>query len=234
MAKVENNTSSFGLVLVAAGRGSRFGGGIPKQFLHLQGEPVYLVALRKFITLVEQAVIVVPENMLGAVNSEIARFSGDSAETVRIVVTPGGERRHESVLNGLLALDDKCTHVLVHDAARPFLSEDLVARVAEATLEYGAAVPLAPVTDTVKMVRNGFIKQTIDRDSLWKAQTPQGSEISRLLNTSLEAVKTGFRATDESILLERGGFEVKAVDGEAGNIKITWKGDLDRGADDET
>lgn len=234
MGEASNRKYCFGLVLVAAGKGIRFGGGVPKQFHLLSGEPVYAVALRKFLSIIGQAVVVVPKDMVESVAREIKRYFPDSADNARIVVTAGGESRHESVHNGLLVLDEKCSHVLVHDAARPFLSESLIVRVAEATLEFGAAVPLSPVTDTVKMVSNGMVRKTMDRELLWKAQTPQGAERDQLINLSQKALDAGFKATDESSLLEREGLAVRAVEGEEGNIKITWKKDLDRGIADET
>jgi len=223
-----------GLVLVAAGRGDRFGGSVPKQFKLLNGVPVYLASLRKFISVTDRIVIVVPRDWIEPVTDQIRVFLENVTLGTEIEVISGGTTRQESVLKGLRRLEGKCDCVLVHDAVRPFLSRALITRVIKATERYGAAVPLEPVTDTVKVVRGNMIVETLDRSALWRAQTPQGSSLKQLLEASEKAEEEGFAATDESGLLERSGFRVRAVKGEKGNIKITWKEDLNWRNVDET
>ncbi len=215
-----------GLVLVAAGQGSRFGGKIPKQFRLLDGEPLYLAALRKFLPFTRRIVIVVPESWTVPVREEVSRLLEECARGSEAEIIQGGATRPESVLKGLRCLQGQCSHVIVHDAVRPFLTGALISRVIRATLEYGAAVPLEPVIDTIKVVRDHIVVDTLDRNILWRAQTPQGSELEQLLEASEKAWEKGFAATDESALLERAGLEVRAVEGENANIKITWKEDL--------
>jgi len=124
--------------------------------------------------------------------------------------------------------------VLVHDAVRPFVSRALIARVISGMVEHGAAIPMEPVTDTVKVVKGNMVVETLDRSVLRQAQTPQGSELQQLLDASEKAAEDGFIGTDESSILERMGLPVWVVEGEKTNLKITWKGDLDRRDMDET
>lgn len=233
MVETEMERSS-GLILVAAGKGLRYGGTVPKQFLSLGGVPVYLAALQKFLPCTGRIVIVVPDNWIKPVSDQANNFFGSSVHSAEIQIIAGGITRQESVLKGLRCLHGKCRHVLVHDAVRPFLSTALITRVISAMLEYGAAVPMEPVTDTVKVIKGNMVVETLDRGMLWRAQTPQGSELQQLLDASEKALEEGFTGTDESGLLERAGLPVRAVEGEKSNIKITWKDDLDWRKADET
>lgn len=229
--KAENLT---GLVLVAAGSGTRFGGEMPKQFLPLGEMPVYLESLRKFLPFVAVNVIVVPHDRLELAIGQVEGFREKIDSEIEIQVIAGGITRQESVLNGLKFLHGKCQYVLVHDAVRPYLSSRLIIRVIESMLEYGAALPLEQVTDTVKVVKDNMVVETLDRSLLWRAQTPQGSELQQLLDAVEKASEDGFTGTDESSLLERAGIAVRAVEGEKSNIKITWEEDLNRRTYDET
>jgi 2-C-methyl-D-erythritol 4-phosphate cytidylyltransferase len=141
--------------------------------------------------------------------------------------TPGGRERQDSVLAGFKCLDcrDKDI-VLVHDGVRPLVSSDLISRVIAAAQEKGAAVPVIPLEDTVKQVHNESIVQTLDRSDLKRAQTPQGFHYI-ILKAALEKVRQdSYQGTDEASLVERLGYTVQAVSGEASNIKITTPGDL--------
>jgi len=115
---------------------------------------------------------------------------------------------------------------LIHDAARPFTSSELISRVIEKTRRHQACVPVLPVRDTLKEVRGGRIVRTLDRESLSLVQTPQGFEINLLTRAFKQARKDGFYATDESTLVERLGSPVHVVAGERSNLKVTWKEDL--------
>ncbi len=216
-----------GLVLVAAGKGVRFGGDVPKQFRLLDGMPVYLTAFRKFLPFTDPVVIVVPEGWVEQICDQISECPWVSSGKTDVRVIAGGKSRQESVLKGLRILKGKCTHVLIHDAARPFISSTLITRVISAMLEYGAAIPMELVTDTVKSVKDNMVVGTLDRRELRRAQTPQGSKLKQLLDASEKAAREGFTGTDESSLLEREGLPVRAVEGEKMNIKITWEEDLD-------
>lgn len=200
-------------VIVAAGAGERFGGGTPKQFRLLRGRPVVEWSLATALSVpgVEKVVVVLPR---GA--------SWRPPDDPRIVLAEGGPARGDSVRNGL-ALAVGCTHVLVHDAARPWAGAGLFERVMEAALESGAAVPVAPVPDTVKVLEAGMAVRTLDRSVLGLSQTPQGFSLPLLA-----AALSDGSFTDESAALEGRGIPVRAVEGEASNIKITFAGDMPR------
>jgi 2-C-methyl-D-erythritol 4-phosphate cytidylyltransferase len=207
----------IGLILAAAGAGSRFGSTVPKQFLPLDGVPVYLRSLESFEALVDHAVIMVPADWKDRVSFETRdRWQG------RIQVEAGGNQRQDSVRRGLLCLPP-VEIVLVHDAARPFVTTDLVKRVLDESRRSGACVPGLPVSQTVKEVAGSKIVRTLDRNRLVLAQTPQGFRRDILLQAFQRAERDAFFGTDESILVERLGIPVSVVEGEPGNIKITFR-----------
>jgi len=142
-------------------------------------------------------------------------------------VIEGGERRQDSVRNGLRFVDPSHDLVLIHDAARPFVSRGLVCRTAKAAYRHGAAVPAVPVTDTVKIVdRRGWVRETPSRDSIRAAQTPQA--VRRALLMRAYQSSKGQDATDDVQLVERAGGRVVAVEGDPRNIKLTTREDLRR------
>jgi 2-C-methyl-D-erythritol 4-phosphate cytidylyltransferase/2-C-methyl-D-erythritol 2,4-cyclodiphosphate synthase len=209
-------------VVVAAGRSTRFGGGVPKPFVVLAGRTVLerSVACLANRSGIDGVVVVVPEADVGAERGRTIRaWPGVAA------VVAGGASRADSVLRGLEAADG-ASHVLVHDAARPFASPELVGAVVAATLRHGAAVPVLPIADTVKEVERGEIVGTGERDRLGLAQTPQGSRADWLRSSLGRARAEGFEVPDESAALERAGHRVATVPGDPANFKITTSGDL--------
>ena len=212
----------IGLILAAAGAGSRFGGDIPKQFSRMRDKPLYLHALEPFLEFLEEAVMVVPEAWQGRVQEQIESLP----YRAKLLLQAGGRERQDSVYRGLRRLSDSVEIVLVHDAARPFVSRDLIARVVEETRRGGACLPAVPLRDTVKEVSSRQVVRTLDRDHLRLAQTPQGFEINLLRKALKQAQKEGFCGTDEASLVERLGSPVYVVPGEPENIKVTWKEDL--------
>ncbi len=212
----------IGLILAAAGAGSRFGGDIPKQFSRMGDKPLYLHALEPFLEFFEEAVMVVPEAWQGRVQEQIESLP----YRAKLLLQAGGRERQDSVYSGLRRFSDSVEIVLVHDAARPFVSRDLIARVVEETRRGGACLPAVPLRDTVKEVSSRQVVRTVDRDHLRLAQTPQGFEINLLRQALKQAQKEGFCGTDEASLVERLGSPVYVVPGEPENIKVTWKEDL--------
>lgn len=206
-------------LVVAAGAGKRFGG--PKQFSYLRGKPVLEWTLERFQAheAVDDVVLVLPDE------EDLKHYRLRYPKIVDIV--RGGERRQDSVWQGFRLLRAEATDlVLVHDGARPLATADLVSRVIAATRVLGAAVPVLPVEETVKEVREGTVVRTLDRTLLARAQTPQGF-LYPLLRKALEtARKDRFQGTDEASLAERAGIPVAAVDGDPRNIKITTPVDL--------
>jgi 2-C-methyl-D-erythritol 4-phosphate cytidylyltransferase len=206
-------------IIVAAGAGRRFGA--PKQFALLRGKPVLSWSLDAFEShpRVGAIVVVLPDEKMGPELK--AAFPKIAA------IVAGGERRQDSVWNGLLCVEERGTDiVLVHDGARPLVSAELIGRVIEGVEKAGAAVPVVELDDTVKEIRNGAVVRTLDRSILVRAQTPQGFAFDLLKRALDRARADGFKGTDDAALVERLGAPVAAVPGEPRNIKITSSGDL--------
>jgi 2-C-methyl-D-erythritol 4-phosphate cytidylyltransferase/2-C-methyl-D-erythritol 2,4-cyclodiphosphate synthase len=213
-----------GAIVAAGGSGQR--AGLAKQWLNLGGETVLRRSARLLAgcQLVDDLVVVVPAGEEGRGAAEV----GDLGKGSRVVA--GGAARADSVRNGLAVLDG-CAVVLVHDAARPFASPELVRRVAEAAAAGGAALAALPVTDTVKRSSGQGeprVAETLDRRALWLAQTPQAFRLDLLLRAYAAAGPAASEATDECGLVERLGEPVTLVPGEPGNFKITTSDDVAR------
>ena len=133
----------------------------------------------------------------------------------------GGESRQESVYNGLQTVDENNNIICIHDAARPFVKQKYIRDVIGACLDFDGSILAIPSTDTVKKIQDGFVEKTIDRDSIWMAQTPQAFQKDKLLH----AIELGsnVKITDESTLMELAGFKIKIISGDSSNLKITRK-----------
>ncbi len=219
-------------VLVAAGSGSRLSAhtkGCPKQFLTYQGLPLYMHAARTFAryAALKGIIFVFPQHSLEEETARLTELEKSTSLQVQWKSVAGGARRQDSVLCGLTALPPECTHVLVHDAARPFVSATLIQRVCEA-LQQGSlgVIPALPVVDTVKEIHEGLVRHTPDRNTLFSVQTPQGFELTTLLQAHTHAAQENFTVTDDASMLEQCGFPVRMVEGEAQNCKITHESDL--------
>jgi 2-C-methyl-D-erythritol 4-phosphate cytidylyltransferase/2-C-methyl-D-erythritol 2,4-cyclodiphosphate synthase len=213
-------------ILAAGGAGVR--AGLAKQWLVLGGESVLRRSARVLASCaaVDDLVAVVPP---GDEARGLAELEG-LGRPARAVA--GGAARADSVRNGLAAAEGAAV-VLVHDAARPFATPDLAARVAEAAARDGAALAAVPVTDTVKRAAAGpsgapRVAATLDRSTLWLAQTPQGFRRDLLLSAYVAAGAGASTATDECALVEAVGAPVTLVPGEPGNFKITGAEDVER------
>jgi 2-C-methyl-D-erythritol 4-phosphate cytidylyltransferase len=210
-------------IVVAAGRGERLGAERPKAFVELAGQALLLRAARAFedAPSVGGIVAVVPEAEEAAARSLLEKLA-----KLRAVVA-GGERRQDSVAAGLAALPAGFDGVvLVHDAARPLVEVALVEAVVREALANGAALPVLPLVDTVKRVRDGRVVETLDRSELGGAQTPQGFRCA-LLREAIEAARrSGLELTDEAMAVERLGRPVAAVPGSRRNRKLTTPDDL--------
>ncbi len=209
-------------IVVAAGRGDRFGAAIPKQFLAVEGETLVARAIRALSSRpgVDGVVAVLPPDVEAGVAREVRALPGVS------LVVAGGATRAASVRRGLEAAGD-ATHVLVHDAARPLAGAALIDAVLAATLEHGAAVPAVAVRDTVKEDDGrGFVNRTVERSRLRLAQTPQGARSDWLRDALDGAFRDGVEVTDEASALERAGRKVRLVPGDPSNVKVTTPADL--------
>ena len=211
---------TIGVVIAAAGRGTRLGAAGPKPLLVLGGEMLLARSLRLFLGYPEVVSI-------AAVVSDPARFGAAlGALDPRVRLVADGAERQDSVRAKLAALD-RTDLILVHDAARPLADAALVGRVVEAASRNGAAVPCIPVPDTVKRIgASGRVKETVPRETLRLAQTPQGFRSEVIRRAHDEAARLGTVATDDAGLVERLGLPVAAVAGSRFNLKITSPGDL--------
>lgn len=223
----------FAAVLPAGGLGKRMGGNIPKQLLPFRGKPVYRHSLETFLNIPEiaEVVLVVPEDWEPHFREELVCGCGIAEpllQKIRIVV--GGKERWESVRHGVNALSEAIQYVLVHDVARPFLSETLIREVFATLESKGACLVARPVADTVKVVERGAVTETLDRNKIWLAQTPQSCLVSVLkeLYTQIDKAPLGFVPTDEASILEHFNVPVYVVKGEPNNDKITTPEDFAR------
>jgi 2-C-methyl-D-erythritol 4-phosphate cytidylyltransferase len=170
-------------------------------------------------------IVVVPELALG----DIAALVDELSPSIRVqALVPGGATRQESVRRGLEAVDPSTESVLCHDAARPLATPELFNRVLLGLEGAEGCVPIVPSPDTVKVLRDGRVTRTIPREEIGLAQTPQAFSFSVLQESHLRALREGFEATDDAMLVEAAGYRVAAVDGEISNFKITTPEDLRR------
>ena len=212
-----------GAIIPAAGRGKRIGASVPKQFLEIQGRPLLHHTLTVFASckLIDYVVLVMPR----ADVDEMGEDWLNKYEIVRKVVV-GGEQRQDSVYNGFNSLEEGTDIVVVHDGVRPFTTPQMITATVEAAQQHGAAITAIPVSDTVKQAADGFVKQTVSRDGLWRVQTPQAFQYGLLQQAFKKAKKDSYYGTDEGSLVEYLGERVKVVPGSELNIKITRKEDL--------
>ena len=219
------SSMSVGVIVAAGGRGARLGAASPKQLLDLGGRPMLARSVSIFDAhpRVTEIVVVLPEEHV----AEGASIVGPMRCRARFVA--GGARRQDSVRRGLDAMSNDLDIVLIHDAARPFADRALVDRVIDAAEATGAAVPAVRARDTVKRVNRDedVVRETIAREEIWLAQTPQGFRRD-VLTRAMAAESASAEATDEATLVERAGHAVRVVEGDERNVKITTADDLER------
>jgi 2-C-methyl-D-erythritol 4-phosphate cytidylyltransferase/2-C-methyl-D-erythritol 2,4-cyclodiphosphate synthase len=238
-------------IIAAGGRGIRFGGAVPKQLLAIDGRTLLERSVEAFLShpAVDELVVALPSEFAGGMPAYL-RSSGKPLRTVT-----GGPRRQDSVSNAFTAVAAASDVILIHDAARPFVSADVISRTIEAAVLHGAAIAAVQASDTVKRVRpvvsspsadplscgsqpGGLesagsspaalpvVLETLDRETIFLAQTPQGFRRD-VLAAAVALGQSGVEATDEASLAERAGYAVHVVAGDPHNIKITRPEDLD-------
>ena len=213
-----------GVVVVAAGRGTRFGTELPKQYQLLGGSPVLLHAIRPFASHPEIAhvVVVLPPADAAAPPEWLRAVTGG-----RLSVVAGGSERRDSVMAGLAALPPECTIVLVHDGARPFPARTMIDGGIAAARQGRSAVPALPIADTIKRADDfGRVLSTVDRRGLWCVQTPQTFPRRVLERAHAAARAEANAATDDAMLVELLGESVELLPGSHRNLKITTAQDL--------
>ena len=211
-------------IIPSAGAGSRFGE--VKQFKDLAGQPLIFHSINLFIrcSIIDEVVVVVQEKYVKPIYHDILSIS--AGKPIKSIA--GGLNRQDSVQNGVLAADSESTLVCIHDAARPFVTEDLIITSVSACEKYDGAIVALPSLDTVKLSEGEKVKETIDRKKVWFAQTPQTFQKSKLIQALNMAKRRNLVATDESTLMEHMGFSIGLVEGHANNFKITTKEDWER------
>lgn len=213
-------------VVPAGGTGKRMGAGTPKQFLMLDGVPMMLHALRVLERApgVAEVILVVPKEERERALSEVVERYG-LKKVLKVV--PGGATRQESVHHGLNEVDEDVEIVVVHDAVRPFITEDRIERSIEAARKHGGAIVAVPMKDTPKQAGpDRLIQRTLDRTDLWLAQTPQTFRRALVVEAYRKAAIAHVHATDDAALVERLGYQVAIVEGSWENIKITMPEDM--------
>ena len=220
------NDEKIAVIIASGGRGSRMGSSVPKQYLRTGGEPVILRTLRVFQNMEEiDSILIAADSSYMGYCLELA---DDNGITKLDAVVEGGAQRQDSVYNALREagrLDPGTAYVLVHDAARPFVTEDVVQEVIRGAFDRGAAVPCVAVKDSLRE-NEGERSRCVDRSRFFAVQTPQGFRKELLDEAYEKACKDGFSGTDDASLVERLGYKVEIVDGDYDNIKITTKEDL--------
>ena len=225
------------VIIAAAGSGSRMRSAIPKQLIKINGKPMLIKTTEAFEqnASVDDIIIVVDRENLNnyrEVFSKYAESSGRSFTKLEDFVI-GGKTRQESVRSGLDSLPEHADIVLIHDGARPFVSDQCIENVIRTVYEKGAATVVVPVIDTVKTVENGKLKSTFDRDVLYAVQTPQGFLAEIITTAHIKACEDGFEGTDDAVLAERIGYDVFPAKGDFENIKITVPEDLSKHQNDD-
>lgn len=215
-----------GVVVVAAGQGTRLGGGVPKQFQPIAGVPMVLRALRPFVAHPDVVRVALVLPVADAANPPpfLAGLVGE-----RLVLAAGGQARGESVAAGLALLGDECTVVLVHDGARPFVERTVIDAVIAHARRGESAIAAVPLSETLKEADEADptrIGRTLPRDRLWRAQTPQGFPRAVLAEAYARAAREGRPATDDAELVERTGVTVRLVPDSIRNLKVTTPEDL--------
>ena len=228
-------------IVLAGGKGTRMGSDTPKQFLEVEGHPLIYYSLKAFEnSFVDEIVLVCSKEDVERCTTEIV----EKYEFSKVKgVVAGGTERYHSVYNGMKAL--RCIYegdnrnpadiVMIHDGARPLVSQDIINRVYEAAELYHAAVAAVPAKDTVKMAdTEGFATETLRRDLVWLMQTPQAFDFyeiyeaySRLIDSEADLAEKGIKVTDDAMVLELfSERRVKFVEGDQSNIKVTTPDDL--------
>jgi 2-C-methyl-D-erythritol 4-phosphate cytidylyltransferase / 2-C-methyl-D-erythritol 2,4-cyclodiphosphate synthase len=221
-----SNSPRVAALIVAAGRGSRFGGDLPKQYCQLAGKPVLAHTVAAFIS---HPLIAVVQTVIHADDAALYAEAVGSSQQKLLPPVTGGATRQASVLAGLEAMSGQGIDiVLIHDAARPFVSAHVINEAIQAARDHGAAVPGAAVTDTIVAVDTGIIAATPDRASLRAVQTPQAFRFDLILAAHRKAAAGDRTFTDDGSIAAAAGHAVHVFNGDSANVKITTQDDLAR------
>ena len=208
-------------IIAAAGFGERFGE--KKQLKLLNGRPLLFHTIQPFIKseLISEILVVVPKEDV----IQVGREFKSTLTSKKIEVISGGKTRQESVNNGLKISDKESELICVHDGVRPFVTLSLIEKVIKASMEHDGAILAAPSSDTIKKIMGDQILETLPRETIWRAQTPQVFSKAALEEAIQIAIDENLEGTDESSILEKIGYQIGFIEGSPLNIKITTKED---------
>ena len=213
------------VVIVSAGRGSRMKADINKQFLKLKGKEVIAHTIDKFYNNknIDEIVVVVKEDEADFFRRNII----DKYGYKNIKIAFGGKERQDSVFNGLKAVNERCDIVLIHDGARPFVTDEIIKNSIECAKKNKCVIVGVPVKDTIKIInKDNEVCDTPNRSTLWSIQTPKVFEYLSIIKAHKIAKEKSYYGTDDSMLMEYLGYNVKVIEGSYNNIKITTPEDL--------
>jgi 2-C-methyl-D-erythritol 4-phosphate cytidylyltransferase len=213
-------------IILAAGKGLRMKAEINKQYLLLRGEPILLHTLRAFLKspLIDEIILVINRDDENICKADILQ-KYDLTKAIKVVY--GGDERQKSVYNGLTAMDKNTEIVLIHDGARPMVTEEIIGRCIDGAEEFGAVSSGVPVKDTVKVLKKDrLVDYTPKRLDVWITQTPQAFKKEIIMKAHKFAMGHGILGTDDAMLVEQMGYGVRMVEGDYKNIKITTPEDL--------
>lgn len=214
-------------IIVAAGQGIRMKGTMRKQYLDLSGRPVLAHSIMTFdsCSLVDEILLVIPKEDVEYCQNKILSLF-DLNNQINLVC--GGDKRQDSVYNGLKATTKNTETVVIHDGVRPFIQPEDLKQCILVSKKYGACILGTPASDTLKRAdKSNIIETTLSRENIWLAQTPQAFKYDLILKAHETARRDGYVGTDDASLVERMGEDVKIINGGKFNIKITKKEDLD-------
>ena len=213
-------------LIAAAGKGKRMNARISKPFIPIFGKPILAYTIEKFekCKLIDKIYLTVNSEEKGLCSRNIIiKYNFSKVQEL----VDGGETRQDSIYNGLKALDKDTDIVVIHDGARPLIEETIIQDSIETAQEYGAAITAIPIKDTVKKCgKDFFINKTLNREEIWRAQTPQTFKYDLILPAYNQAYKYKYLATDDAAIVERYGNKVKLIIGSEENIKITTPFDI--------
>jgi 2-C-methyl-D-erythritol 4-phosphate cytidylyltransferase len=212
-------------IVLAAGEGRRLGGTVPKAFASIDGRPLVLRTVERIfsMSMIEHVTLVVPAAQLERCETLLKEDPALRHRPWSLQI--GGATRQQSAKRGLEKAGES-DFILIHDAARPFVSAQLIIRCIETAMRHDAAVPGLPARDTVKVVKNHWVEKTLERDSLWEIQTPQVFRRELIIAAHENAERAGLEVSDDALAVERFGKPVFVVEGERLNFKITVPEDL--------
>lgn len=219
--------NKIAIIIAAAGQGKRLGAPVPKQYLKIGGEYVLAKSIKAFenISEVDYIFVVTNKDYINKCEEIVKENKFRKVESI----VPGGKKRQDSVYNALQEINVKkpgVSIVLIHDGARPFIKRDVVLNVIKETALSDAAVCCVPMKNSVRRMLNGSRSNSVDRNDYYSVQTPQGFKKAILIESYNRAYDDGYYGTDDAAVVETAGYEIKIVDGDYGNIKITTKEDL--------